>query len=143
MVRINLIEPKALADQHLIAEYNETLMLFGTVAKHPAIRNQPPSYCLGKGHITFFKDKLLYLKKRHELIKKEMKKRNFATAVSISLKGYPLHLHNDWKPSKKDASLIKECIAWKLRKKPAYYRYAGEHKPHSFFHSLIRGAKIP
>ena len=75
MVRINLINPKKLADQHLVAEHNEILMLLGYVRKHPMCLNIPETYCLGRGHIKFFKNKLLYLKKRHELIKKEMIKR--------------------------------------------------------------------
>ncbi|MBT3297743.1 hypothetical protein HN385_02370 [archaeon] len=46
MVRINLIQPKYLADQHLIAEYNEILMLLKHVKKHPKIKNQPENYSL-------------------------------------------------------------------------------------------------
>ena len=38
MVRINLIHPKKLADQHLIAEYNEILMLLGHVKKFPHLK---------------------------------------------------------------------------------------------------------
>jgi len=75
MVRINLINPKKLADQHLIAEYDEILMLLGYVKKYPRLGKIPGKYSLGKGHILFFKNKLKYLKKRHELIKLEMKKR--------------------------------------------------------------------
>ena len=76
MVRVNLIHPKSLADQHLIAEYDEILMLLGYVRRYPKKENIPEKYTLGKGHIKFFKDKLLYLKKRHELIKEEMKNNN-------------------------------------------------------------------
>ena len=70
MVRINLIKPEKLSDQHLIAEYNEILMFFGYVRKYPKLNKVPLKYCLGEGHILFFKNKLLYLKKRHELITK-------------------------------------------------------------------------
>ena len=61
MVRINLVHPKKLADQHLIAEYNEILMLIGYVRKYPPLENIPDSYKLGKGHVKFFKNKLDYL----------------------------------------------------------------------------------
>ena len=44
MVRINLINPKSLADQHLIAEYNEILMLLGHIDKFPIIREQPKAF---------------------------------------------------------------------------------------------------
>lgn len=129
MVRINLLKPKQLADQHLIAEYNEILMLFGHVKKFPKINDMPSDYCLGKGHITFFKNKLLYLKKRHEEIKKEMKKRGYATNKTINLKQYDMELCNDWKPKRCDKELIRKRITEKLKKKPEYYRYYGEKKP--------------
>ncbi|MBN1157597.1 endonuclease, partial [Candidatus Woesearchaeota archaeon] len=83
MVRINLVEPKKLTDQHLVAEYNEILMLIGHVRKHPEIKAMPKEYILGKGHILFFKNKLVYLKKRHELIKNEMLRRGFKPKKTI------------------------------------------------------------
>jgi deoxyribonuclease (pyrimidine dimer) len=126
MVRVNLINPAALADQHLIAEYNEILMLLGYVRKYPQAGDIPDSYRLGKGHITFFKDKLLYLKRRHELIKTEMKKRGFVAAKDVDLTVFPRELCNDWNPGKKDAEIIKERLLMKLAQKPGYYRYWGK-----------------
>jgi deoxyribonuclease (pyrimidine dimer) len=64
MVRINIINPKYLTDQHLIAEYVEILMLLDYAKKNSPC-NIPKKYCLGKGHIKFFSNKVLYLKKRH------------------------------------------------------------------------------
>lgn len=138
MVRINLINPKKLTDQHLIAEYNEILMLFGHVNKFPKINNQPKRYTLGKGHITFFKDKLLYLSKRHEMLKKEMKKRGFETNKKISLEKYPKELKNDFKPKKEDIKLIQKRIIEKINLKPNYYRHYGNYKPKKFFIDLIK-----
>lgn len=138
MVRINLLKPKQLADQHLIAEYNEILMLFGHVKKFPKINKMPKDYCLGKGHITFFKNKLLYLKKRHEELKKEMKKRGYATNKTIKLDSFSKELRNDWTPKQCDFELIKKRITEKLNKKPEYYRYYGKKKPIEFFIDLIR-----
>lgn len=126
MVRINLVNPKSLMDQHLIAEYNEILMLFGHVDKHSEIRNQPDSYKLGTGHITFFKNKLKYLKDRHELIKKEMKARGFKPTKTISLSKYPVSYRNDWTPKKKDFIVIKKRLSEKIAMKPEYYRYKGK-----------------
>ncbi len=95
MVRINLINPEKLSDQHLIAEYDEILMLLGYVKKYPTLEEIPERYCLGKGHIKFFKNKLKYLKKRHELIKKEMVKRGFTTNITIHLTEFDKKLVND------------------------------------------------
>ncbi len=137
MVRINIINPKYLADQHLIAEYDEILMLLGYVRKYPNNQGIPEKYTLGKGHIKFFKNKLLYLKNRHELIKKEMKKRKFNPLISIDLKEFDNALVNDWQPVKEDLEIIKNRLKQKINMKPTFYRYIGEKKPKQFFIDLI------
>jgi len=144
MVRVNLIHPKKLADQHLIAEYNEILMLLGYVERYPEIKivkgksEIPEEYTLNTGHMRFFKDKLRYLEKRHADIKTEMKKRKFKTDITIDLKKYPKNLNNDWTPKKKDFLIIQERIAWKINKKPEYYRYYGKYMPKDFFIRLLK-----
>ncbi|MBT3304434.1 endonuclease V [Candidatus Woesearchaeota archaeon] len=138
MVRINLINPENLADQHLIAEYNEILMLLGYVKKYPSLGDLPLKYKLGKGHVLFFKNKLTYIKKRHELIKKEMKKRGFATNITINLNKFNKKLVNDWKPVKDDVNIIKKRIITKIELKPNFYRYYGVHKSKKFFIELVK-----
>jgi len=137
MVRINLINPVKLTDQHLIAEYNEILMLLSYVKNYPNLNNIPKNYCLGTGHIRFFKDKLLYLKNRHELLKKEMHKRGFATNKTINLSGFPKQLLNNWKPNSEDYQIIKERIKNKINLKPDFYRYYGKYKGKGFLISLL------
>ena len=46
MVRINLVDPKKLSDQHLIAEYDEILMLTAYIKKYPKIEDIPKKYLL-------------------------------------------------------------------------------------------------
>ncbi len=140
MVRVNLINPNHLADQHLVAEYLEIMMLLGYVKNYPEVKDIPEKYTLGKGHIKFFKNKLNYLKNRHEELKKEMKKRGFATNKSINLKIFKKELLNDWSPSKEDVHIIKERIKWKIEKKPNYYRYYGKKQDHKFLIDLINKA---
>lgn len=125
MVRINLISPKQLSDQHLIAEYNEMLMLISYIKKYPSLGNIPKNFCLGLGHMRFFKDKILYLKKRHELIKDEMKNRGFRASKRLSTKGLSKGHLNDWTPKKQDLSIIRKRIAEKIKKKKGFYRYYG------------------
>jgi len=141
MVRINLISPKKLADQHLIAEYDEILMLLGYVRKYPQLelKKIPKNYVLGKGHILFFKNKLKYLQKRHDLIRKEMKRRRFETNKRIVLSEFPKLLHQDWRPSPKDYQKIKERLSWKIKNKPDYYRYYGKKKSISYLLRLLKG----
>lgn len=137
MVRINIINPKKLSDQHLIAEYLEIMMLIGYVKKHPNKTGIPESYTLGKGHIKFFKDKLIYLKNRHIDIKNEMKKRGFAVNKKVNLKGIDNIFMNDWKPNKSDYGVIKKRILWKIEKKPNWYRYYSDKKNFNFFKKLL------
>jgi deoxyribonuclease (pyrimidine dimer) len=137
MVRVNLIHPKYLADQHLVAEYNEILMLLGHVHKYPECKRIPPRYLLGPGHITFFKNKLLYLKERYNIIKKEMKRRNFVPKKNIDLSLFPAELINNWEPKEIDKKIIRTRIIEKLKAKPYYYRYEGSHHPLIFFLHLI------
>jgi deoxyribonuclease (pyrimidine dimer) len=143
MVRINLIDPKALADQHLIAEYNEILMLVGYVRKYPHKERIPANYVLGSGHIRFFADKLWYLKYRHEIVTDEMKRRGFKPTKKLDTKGLPKGLHNDWMPDKKDATIIKERLILKLHAKPRYYRHGGKKLHVDKLVSKIRSAGLP
>lgn len=139
MVRVNLINPKNLADQHLIAEYNEILMLLGHLKKHGVNHKKiPEQYKLGSGHINFFKNKLKYLKSRHELIKKEMRSRGFTTNKSIFLKEFSKELHNHWSPSNRDIKIIRSRLIEKINLKPNYYRHHGE-KVH--YRKLIKRIK--
>jgi deoxyribonuclease (pyrimidine dimer) len=138
MVRINLITPKNLADQHLIAEYDEILMLVAYIKKYPKIENIPDAYCLGMGHMKFFKDKLLYIKNRHENIKSEMKKRGFKINKTINLDLYNKENIKDWKPNKSDLDIIKKRIISKIELNPDYYRYYGIHKNNKFLINLIK-----
>ncbi|MFA5020057.1 MAG: pyrimidine dimer DNA glycosylase/endonuclease V [Candidatus Pacearchaeota archaeon] len=141
MVRINLIAPEGLTDQHLIAEYLEILMLIGSIKnKEVNLTKIPERYCLGKGHQLFFRDKLKYLKKRHELIKKEMKKRGFKTNHSLDISKFNNCLKQDFCPDKRDRMLIKKRLAEKISLKPSFYRYYSKHKPKSFFINLIKNA---
>jgi len=143
MVRINIINPKYLTDQHLIAEYDEMLMLLGYVKRYPAIKfikgisEIPESYTLNKGHMKFFKNKLKYLKIRHELLKKEMRNRNFVTNKTINLNKYPSSLCNDWKPDNADYKIILDRITQKINLKPEYYRYYGKYRDKDFLIRLL------
>jgi len=140
MVRVNLVNPKKLADQHLIAEYNEILMLIAYIRNYPELESVPKRYCLGKGHMKFFKDKVLYLKNRHESLKREMKKRGFQANKIVNLKGFEKNNLLNWNPKKEDINIITKRIISKLRLKPNYYRYYGDYKPVSFFVRILRKA---
>ena len=140
MVRINLINPKYLADQHLIAEYAETLMLIAGIKKYQNCEGIPDKYCLGIGHQKFFRNKVRYLQKRHEIIKKEMRGRGFNPKKTISITGIKKELLNDYSPLNEDFKIIKKRIIEKINKKPGWYRYYGKNKQNKFLVNLIKNA---
>ena len=137
MVRVNLIEPSRLSDQHLIAEYDEILMLVAYIRSKPSIDNLPQNYCLGKGHMRFFKDKVSYLKERHELLKKEMANRGFKTEKTIDLDSFDSLNKGSWQPGGDDFKIIKARIKEKLALKPTYYRYYSKYESTDFFFNLL------
>lgn len=123
------INPLYLSDQHLIAESVELTMIVGYLKRvNFEPRSEVPSnFVLGKGHIVFFSDKLLYIKNRLEIINREMVRRTFKPNTYINLDEIPAHLHNDWKPSAKDTVLVRARIEEKINAKetPMFWRYVG------------------
>ena len=83
MTRINIVEPKQLTNQHLMAEYRELPRVFSKVLKRqekgqiPTDVKIPETYVLGRGHETFFFDKCQYLLYRYENIVAELMKREY------------------------------------------------------------------
>lgn len=97
MTRINCVSPTELCNKHLLAEYRELPRIF-SIAK--PIANIPKKYTLGKGHVIFFYDKLLFLKKRQENIINELKNRGFKINFMSDNLGEQCNpkLFNDWLP---------------------------------------------
>ena len=81
MTRINVVPVETLTDKHLLAEYKEITRPFNKVIKrlengtyHSVVI--PTKYCLGKGHETFFFDKLGWLYGRYISLYRELISRN-------------------------------------------------------------------
>ncbi len=140
MVRVNLIPPWCLTDQHLIAEYREILLLLGYIRRHPTTRGIPSQFRLGEGHMRFFKDKCLYLQHRHLELVTEMRKRGFHPKIKASLRGISKQLRNNWNPNSRDIQLVTHRIISKIKAKPGFYRYYGVPKPSEDLISLIQQA---
>ena len=79
MTRINVgIPPAELNGRHLIAEHREIKRIPNLVNRgRYSLDNQPDTFKLGKGHVKFFYDKLLYLKRRYDALYNECRKRGF------------------------------------------------------------------
>jgi len=141
MVRINLIHPRYLTDQHLIAEYNEILMFLAYVQRHPNNNYKVKRFVLGKGHMRFFKDKLFYIKRRHDAIRGEMLARGYKASKIIDLSIYPKELINDWNPTSEDLVIIKHRIVEKIEKKSWYYTYRREKINYQRYFNILINAE--
>ena len=111
------VNPKILTDQWLVAEYRELPMVVGSLR----INNWQiksvliDKFNLGKGYLNFFKNRLAYLKRRHEEVKKEMARRNFkCDKADIVLDDNTQIFWNDWIPSKEDSNILRQRLIQKL-----------------------------
>jgi len=124
------VPPEILTDQHLIAEYRELLIPGGWQKKRQWDKGKSPipsTFGLGKGHITFWRDKHLYLAKRHKAIVEEMRRRGFNARYTYwSLEEIPEDLKKDWEPSERDSRIIRERIYERIMDKPSWYRKNGK-----------------
>ena len=84
-MRVNVLHPMFLSDQHLVAEYREVKMgpkaLSRSLGSLKGVDRKKisPKYTLNTGHTYFFYDKNKFLEDRLALIVEEMKFRGFAT----------------------------------------------------------------
>jgi len=85
------IPPKLLVDSHLLAEYREIIRIPNMVNSTDCniilsrLKNAPKQFVLGKGHVLFFYDKILFLHKRFLSILLELKARGFTTTIDDTL----------------------------------------------------------
>ena len=133
MTRINVVTPKVLTDQHLIAEYRELPMvgasLLRSIKSKQGLRLLPGEYTLNKGHVTFFYDKGGFLFNRYHLLIDEMKSRGFNPDPDrrCDFSPYIIHgLYNDWAPDDNSYGINATRLLEKVRMKPEWYRYMSE-----------------
>lgn len=117
MARVNVgLNPKLLSDQHLVAESVEITMITGSLRKDGYVikGKVPDKFPMGTGHINFFKNKLVYLKRRLDDVNNEMIRRGFNPGTKINLNEFPKNLHGDWKPDINDSMILRERVADRL-----------------------------
>jgi deoxyribonuclease (pyrimidine dimer) len=131
MTRINTIDPSDPTNEWLLAEFRELPRIVNELIKHPnrfKLKNIPKQFTLNKGHVTYFRNKLLFLAKRHEKLKAELALRgvNFNKDIRVDLDSLAPHIKmfacNDWTPNKDDHAILIERLdeRFSLRKK-AYH----------------------
>jgi deoxyribonuclease (pyrimidine dimer) len=132
LTRINIIPVEELTDQHLMAEYREMFMVGSALQKSLKSPNWdknriPKELTLGTGHVMFFYDKGQYLYKRYSQIQKELTKRNYKLDKTRLFKvtQFPTEYYNDWTPTDRDRTILRERIQERINEKPEWYRHNG------------------
>lgn len=80
MTRVNVVPVTELCDQHLLAEHREITRIPNFVCKNDGQVKLPDvnaTYCLGTGHVVFFRDKLGWLFDRYDDLYNECVRRGF------------------------------------------------------------------
>lgn len=117
MTRINAgIPVRELTNKHLIAEHREIKRIPNVIAKgRYNLKSIPPQFTLGKGHVSFFYDKLGYLKERYVDLYNECRARGFNVQnYEASWNDVPKELMNGYVPTSRDIEIIRERIAERL-----------------------------
>lgn len=84
MTRINTIDPVLLTTPWLLAEYRELPRIINRVAGGALIAGPfPGPYRMGKGHVSFFLNKLHWLYLRHNKLYEEMERRGFKPQMTM------------------------------------------------------------
>jgi deoxyribonuclease (pyrimidine dimer) len=131
MTRINAgIKPSELHRLHLIAEYREITMVPAALRRSLKTRNKadilagiPKSFTLNKGHVSFFYDKLDYLKARFARLVYEMRQRGYTTDLTRgeSFNGLPDEFYGEWQETPESREIIASRIAFRKAEKPHLY----------------------
>lgn len=123
MTRINLEHPALLCNAHLVGEwYENPRVATMLIKKNGRTGNIPARFTVrtnkhpegGRGHVTFFYNKLSWLRSRHIMLIDEMKKRGYNPTDNWKPEIFQpeyAHLFGDWTPSDADVSLSRTRIA--------------------------------
>lgn len=112
LVRVNLVSPRVLVDEMLRAEYVELQMLMTFISKY-SVGFIPERYTLGKGHMSFFRNKPFFIMSRLESVKHELNIRfgtKYKTNVGL------MFIQREYVPSAEDIKLNESRIIDRLRK---------------------------
>lgn len=146
-MRINTVPVEMLADQHLRAEYLEIHAMMGTYFRRSILQRKTPfhdseipsNYTLGKGHATFFYDKMLFVKKRWHLVRNECIRRGVnCTLEDLDYSFVPEKYMNDWTPSKTDILTNLARIEDRISMKPRWYKFHGKPIDWSNFYDALK-----
>lgn len=150
-MRINVIHPKYLTDQHLIAEYREMKM-----STYNYIRSKrsklgidksriSQKYTLNEGHGYMWYDKFGYINERFNTIVQEMKGRGYQTNFDkLNFSGVDAEAFGDFHPTQEDKRINLDRILERLAIQPSWYTYYKRHinNWNLFYETLFNEEKL-
>jgi len=122
MTRIDLVPVEELSDQHLLSNHREIKRIPNMILKGKYnLNNIPKKFTLGKGHVKFFYNKLLWLQGRYnelytECLYRHFKVTNFSQTF-VELQETKPELFCFWQSSEDDIELSRARIAEKIYQK--------------------------
>ena len=95
------------------------------------LKRIPDKFTLGAGHVTFFYDKMVYLRIRYDYLLDELLSRGFNLENRGDFTPYLNDIPDEflisfWIPSDADILISKTRIEEKIAMKPNWYRFRGE-----------------
>jgi len=145
MTRINTVDVKDLADQHLMAEYRELPMVHASLKRSKNskkgldLRSIPESYTLNTGHVKFFYNKGRFLERRWNDLIDELLFRGYdidPDSRTVDWNVFDSKLNNDWTPTPESKKVNAERILERLNQKKDFYRYYKNKIDDSFVEKL-------
>lgn len=132
-MRGNLVPVIELMDQHLMAEWRELKMVPAALRRSLRSRSTetildaiPRSFVLGKGHITFWYNKLTFLTERYALLTTELLARGYNLQYRGGFENFtkdlPKVFFNHYYPTPPEIELSRARIAEKIAMKPTWYK---------------------
>lgn len=123
MTRINSAIPvEALTDEHLLAEHREIKRLpycLLKAIKSGSIKKIPKNFTLGKGHVLFFLDKMLFTQYRYRKIHRECERRGFNVIYYDANWGeVPREYFCAYNPTEEEKKLLIERINQRIMESP-------------------------
>lgn len=124
------MSPSELHRLHLIAEYREITMIPAALRRSLKARDQaavlagvPQLFTLNAGHVTFFYNKLHYVRQRLVRIMDEMTSRGYKTDPSrvLTFDGFPTIFYGDWQETPAARDIILHRITQRRQQKPHLY----------------------
>lgn len=133
MTRVNLLPPELLTDQHLFAENREIKMVpaalrrsLNSRAKVQVLKSIPSTFTLNTGHVTFFYDKMSFLKQRYLSLYAECIKRGYNLGPSVeNLFDLDAMWCSDYNPRHSDKTVSAQRIVDRINMKPKWYKMNG------------------